>query len=75
VADAYVYAVADAYFGEAVAAAVRRAPGRTTGTAELIAWCASDLAKFKIRAHVRFVEEIPDDRVRKDTKVQAQGGA
>ena len=59
VADAYVYAVADAYFGEAVAATVRLAPGRTAGAGELIAWCASDLAKFKIPRHVRFVEEFP----------------
>jgi len=59
VADAYVYAVADTYLGEAVAAAVRLAPGRTADAGELIAWCASDLAKFKVPRYLRFVEEFP----------------
>jgi fatty-acyl-CoA synthase len=61
VADAYVYGVADPYFGEAVAAAVRLAPNTTTEVcpADLIAWCASDLAKFKVPRYVRFVPEFP----------------
>jgi fatty-acyl-CoA synthase len=59
VADAYVYAVADAYLGEAVAAAVRLAPGRAADASELTAWCASDLAKFKVPRYVRFVTEYP----------------
>jgi acyl-CoA synthetase (AMP-forming)/AMP-acid ligase II len=59
VADAYVYAVADAYFGEAVAAAVRLAPGRVADAGELIAWCAGDLAKFKVPRYLRFIEEFP----------------
>ena len=76
VADAYVYGVADPYFGEAVAAAVRlrppfdralggpealEGPDTTTGvnSADLIAWCASDLAKFKVPRYVRFVPEFP----------------
>jgi fatty-acyl-CoA synthase len=73
VADAYVYGVPDAFFGEAVAAAVRlkpeaalrlvETPGMSldsTGTADaLIAWCASTLAKFKVPRSVRFVTEFP----------------
>jgi acyl-CoA synthetase (AMP-forming)/AMP-acid ligase II len=51
--------VADAYLGEAVAAAVRLAPGRAADAVELMAWCASDLAKFKIPRYVRFVTEYP----------------
>jgi len=67
VADAYVYGVADPFFGEAVAAAVRLKPGlsanadegqRTTPEA-LIAWCAATLAKFKVPRYVRFVEGFP----------------
>jgi len=90
VADAYVYAVSDAFFGEAVAAAVRLKPEATVplkpdstydraanegakwegatcedatceapDPAELIAWCASALAKFKVPCYVRFVSGFP----------------
>jgi fatty-acyl-CoA synthase len=68
VADAYVYGVPDAFFGEAVAAAVRlkadttyerdTASERATGKT-LIAWCADTLAKFKVPKYVRFVSEFP----------------
>ena len=62
VSDAYVYGVADAFFGEAVAAAVRckGEPGLTdVGSEALIAWCAATLAKFKVPRYVRFVSEFP----------------
>ena len=74
VADAYVYGVADAFFGEAVAAAVRLkppfdvaqgAPERVEGPSdqsmaeELVAWCAATLAKFKVPRYVRFVSGFP----------------
>ena len=60
VADAYVYGVADAFFGEAVAAAVRLKPDITSVEPDaLIAFCAEALAKFKVPKHVRFVSEFP----------------
>ena len=59
VADAYVYGVADAFFGEAVAAAVRLKPAESGGSGGLIAWCAGSLAKFKVPSYVRFVPEFP----------------
>ena len=67
VADAYVYGVADAFFGEAVAAAVRLKPHVTSEgdrreqamAQELTAWCAAALAKFKVPRYVRFVNEFP----------------
>ena len=61
VADAYVYGVADAFFGEAVAVAVRRKADTTfeVSAEELTGWCASSLAKFKVPKYVRFVEEFP----------------
>ena len=58
VADAYVYGVADAFFGEAVAAAVR-CRGDAVAPDELIVWCADTLAKFKVPKYVRFVGEFP----------------
>ena len=59
VADAYVYGVADAFFGEAVAAAVRLKPQSQAGPEEMIAWCGSSLAKFKVPKYVRFVQDFP----------------
>jgi len=67
VADAYVYGVPDAFFGEAVAAAVRlklEVSVEKTGPCavtpdQLIAWCASTLAKFKVPRYLRFVSEFP----------------
>jgi len=63
VADAYVYGLPDAFFGEAVAAAVRLRPSESANEAEmateLIAWCASTLAKFKVPRYVRFVTGFP----------------
>jgi fatty-acyl-CoA synthase len=61
VADAYVYGVADAFFGEAVATAVRLKPDTTyqVSAEELTGWCASSLAKFKVPKYVRFIEEFP----------------
>ena len=49
----------DAFFGEAVAAAVRVKPGARVSSEELIAFCASTLAKFKVPRYVRFVPEFP----------------
>jgi fatty-acyl-CoA synthase len=57
VADAYVYGVADAFFGEVVAAAVRAKVD--VPPEELMAWCAEGLAKFKVPKYVRFVTDFP----------------
>jgi acyl-CoA synthetase (AMP-forming)/AMP-acid ligase II len=71
VADAYVYGVADAFFGEAVAAAVRlkahpaqyaaheTCGARSATPEELMGWCADTMAKFKVPRYVRFVREFP----------------
>jgi fatty-acyl-CoA synthase len=57
VADAYVYGVPDAFFGEVVAAAVRAKS--EVPPEELMAWCAEGLAKFKVPKYVRFVSGFP----------------
>jgi fatty-acyl-CoA synthase len=68
VADAYVYGVADPFFGEAVAASVRVKPevgvkadavDEGVSADELIAWCGDALARFKVPRYVRFVPEFP----------------
>jgi fatty-acyl-CoA synthase len=64
VADAYVYAMPDSFFGEVVAAAVRlqpatAAPGSTTTSEQITSWCTDRLARFKVPRYVRFVSEFP----------------
>ena len=61
VADAYVYSMPDAFFGEVVAAAVRPKPDASAAVSaeELVAFCAASLAKFKVPRYVRFVSEFP----------------
>jgi fatty-acyl-CoA synthase len=68
VSDASVYGLPDEFFGEVVAAAVRlrggssgdaAAPAARALGAELVAWCAAGLAKFKVPKHVRFVDAFP----------------
>jgi len=59
VADAYVYGVADAFFGEAVAAAVRLKAKQHASGEELTGWCATALAKFKVPRYLRFVPDFP----------------
>jgi fatty-acyl-CoA synthase len=64
VADAYVYGLPDQFFGEQVAAAVRlrteaAAESHFRSSEELIVWCASRLARFKVPKYVRFVTDFP----------------
>jgi fatty-acyl-CoA synthase len=59
VADAYVYGMPDAFFGEVVAAAVRLKADAAGASDDLIAWCATGLAKFKVPRYVRFVSDFP----------------
>ena len=59
VADAYVYGLADSFFGEVVAAAVRVKPGSTVAAEALVVFCAEGLAKFKVPKFVRFVDGFP----------------
>jgi fatty-acyl-CoA synthase len=59
VADAYVYGVPDSFFGETVAAAVRLREGAVVSGDELVAWCTTTLARFKVPKYVRFVSEFP----------------
>jgi fatty-acyl-CoA synthase len=65
VADAYVYGLADDFFGEVVAAAVRLKDAVCSGAIrgvtpeEMMLWCAERLARFKVPKHVRFVSDFP----------------
>jgi len=59
VADAYVYGIPDAFFGEAVAAAIRLKPDATMAAGDAMAWCEARIARFKVPRHVRFVAAFP----------------
>ena len=50
VADAYVYGMPDAFFGEAVAAAVRLKADAAGASDDLIAWCAAASRSSRCRA-------------------------
>jgi fatty-acyl-CoA synthase len=52
-------AMPDSFFGEAVAAACAVEPAPDVVAEELIAWCAAELAKFKVPRYLRFVSEFP----------------
>lgn len=59
VADAAVVGQPDALKGEEVLAAVVRKPGAEVTERELIAYCRSRLANFKVPRHVLFRETLP----------------
>jgi len=58
VLDAVVVGVADARFGETVAAAVQPAAGRTVDAAALIAHVQDRLARYKAPRHIMVVDSI-----------------
>ena len=54
-----VLGIPDAYWGEAVHAVVVPEPGQTITKAEIIAYCADQLAGYKKPKSVEFVDELP----------------
>ena len=59
IADASVYAVTSAFFGEDVAAALRVKPGAAIDLREVRAFCRDRLARFKVPRFVRVVDSFP----------------
>ncbi len=59
VAEACVVGVADAEWGQRVAAAVQLRPGGVVEEGELLAFCRARLAGYKVPRQVRFVVELP----------------
>jgi fatty-acyl-CoA synthase len=59
IADVQVFGVADARFGEEVAAWVRLREGESLDAEAVRAFCRGQIAHYKIPRHVRFVEAFP----------------
>jgi long-chain acyl-CoA synthetase len=59
VLEAVGVGVADASRGECVKAYLVLKPGETMTRAEVLAWCRSKLASYKVPRHVEFREELP----------------
>jgi fatty-acyl-CoA synthase len=75
--DAAVVGVPNERWGESGCAYVVLRPGATITSEEILQHCASQLARFKIPASVRFVESIPrtaSGKIRKDVLRRAFAG-
>jgi fatty-acyl-CoA synthase len=57
--DVAVFGIPDASMGESVCAWIRLKSGSRTGEAEIRAFCAGQIAHFKVPKHIRFVDEFP----------------
>ena len=59
IADAQVFGVPDALYGEQLAAWIRLKPGHTLDAEGLRLLCKGQIASYKIPHYIRFVEEYP----------------
>ena len=57
--DVQVFGVPDARYGEEIAAWIRIRPGAALTAAEVAAFCAGQIAHYKVPRHIRFVDEFP----------------
>ena len=72
VAEACVFGVPDARWGQAVAASVRLRPGATASASELIEYVRQRLARFKAPRQIHFVEKFPRTASGKIIRQQAR---
>ncbi|MCF6275607.1 MAG: AMP-binding protein, partial [Robiginitomaculum sp.] len=59
IAEAQVFGVPDAKYGEEVCAWIRLKPGAKLTNADIKAYCKDEISHFKIPRHIRFVDEFP----------------
>ena len=59
VADAQVFGVPDAHYGEELCAWIRLKPGAAATEDDIRAFCRDRITHFKIPRYVRFVESYP----------------
>ena len=58
VAEATVFGIPDTEWGEKIAAAIVLRPDTTVDAGEIIDWCGSSIASFKLPSDVHFVPEL-----------------
>jgi fatty-acyl-CoA synthase len=59
VAQAAVFGVPDAKYGEELCAWIQLKPGKTGNEEEIRAFCKASLAHYKVPRYVKFVSEFP----------------
>ncbi len=57
--DVQVFGVPDPKYGEEITAWIRTRPGETLTAADITAFCAGQIAHYKVPRHIRFVDEFP----------------
>ena len=59
IADAQVFGVPDAQYGEQLCAWIRLREGCLLSDADVVAFCKGAIAHYKVPRHIRFVDEFP----------------
>ncbi|SDR47654.1 fatty-acyl-CoA synthase [Rhizobiales bacterium GAS113] len=59
IADAQVFGIPDAQYGEQLCAWIRLRKGVSLSDAEVVAFCKGSIAHYKVPRHIRFVDEFP----------------
>ena len=57
--DVQVFGVPDARYGEEIAAWIRPRPGAALTAEAVVAFCAGQIAHYKVPRHIRLVDEFP----------------
>ncbi|HVB66606.1 MAG TPA: AMP-binding protein [Acetobacteraceae bacterium] len=57
--DVQVFGVPDPKYGEEIAAWIRPRPGETLTAEDVTAFCAGQIAHYKVPRHIRFVDDFP----------------
>ncbi len=71
--EAAVFGIPDEKYGEAVVAWVKLQDGETADAEEIRAYCAEQIAYYKVPKHIVIVDEFPYDGYRQDSEIQDAG--
>jgi fatty-acyl-CoA synthase len=57
--DVQVFGIPDPKYGEEIAAWIKPRPGETLTAEDITAFCAGQIAHYKVPRHIRFVDDFP----------------